>query len=131
MPRTAASAVSWLSKSPRWNSTAPVLMCGWMFSIRPLLRLSTTRTRAPLATRASTRCDPMKDAPPVTRVLVADQFIDCSFDRLLGLFGSVGSDGSCDCRPLPGRGFGHDVAAEHEHVHPGAEKTVERFGRLM
>src|ERR1051325_698839 len=37
-----------------------------MFSRWPLLRSSATRTTAPRATRPSTRCDPMNDAPPVT-----------------------------------------------------------------
>src|SRR5438270_7458544 len=34
---------------------------------RPVLRASRTRTRRPGAVRASTRWEPMKPAPPVTR----------------------------------------------------------------
>src|SRR3989442_3828056 len=40
-----------------------------MLSSLPLLKLSTTPTVAPRSTNASTRCDPMNDAPPVTSVL--------------------------------------------------------------
>src|ERR1700722_11161582 len=40
------------------------------FSAFPVVKLSTTRTTCSSATRASTRCDPRKPAPPVTRQTV-------------------------------------------------------------
>src|ERR1700752_4188014 len=39
-----------------------------MFSIRPVHRLSEQTTSSPRAIRASQRWEPMKPAPPVTRV---------------------------------------------------------------
>src|ERR1700688_3287694 len=50
-----------------------------MFSSLPLLRLSTTRTLAPRTTRASTKADPIKEAPPVTNTRVFAQFIVFAF----------------------------------------------------
>src|SRR5579864_5051968 len=44
-----------------------------MFSSLPLEKSSTTRTCAPRASSASTRFEPMKDAPPVTRTLLPFQ----------------------------------------------------------
>jgi hypothetical protein len=35
---------------------------------RPVARLSTTRTSKPFPNSASTRCEPMKPAPPVTSI---------------------------------------------------------------
>ena len=67
------------SRSTTCSSTVPRERCSARFSRRPLLRLSATRTRAPRATRASTRCEPMNDAPPVTRVGLSRQ----SMGRLL------------------------------------------------
>src|SRR3990172_1407665 len=60
-----------------------------MFSILPLLRSSTTRTAAPRSTSASTKCEPMKDAPPVTRTLRLLQ----SIEALQGIHGV--SDPGC------------------------------------
>ncbi len=51
------------SSTPR--SSAPV-----RFSRRPVEMLSTTVTSSPRSTRASTRFEPMKPAPPVTRVRI-------------------------------------------------------------
>src|SRR5690348_2876010 len=45
------------------------------FSRLPLLRLSTTRTLAPFSSRASTRCEPINEAPPVTRIFLPVQFM--------------------------------------------------------
>src|ERR1700680_373586 len=58
-----------------------------MFSTFPLVRSSTTRTWAPRATSASTRCEPMNDAPPVTRTFFRLQMMPSSgpggfFDHL-------------------------------------------------
>ena len=41
------------------------------FSVRPVDRSSSTSTESPRATSASTRCEPMKPAPPVTRARTA------------------------------------------------------------
>src|SRR5262249_52666172 len=42
------------------------LMCA-RFSRSPVLKSSKTRTRHPLVVRASTKCEPMNPAPPVTK----------------------------------------------------------------
>src|SRR5215469_13757820 len=46
-----------------------------MFSIRPVDRLSAHTTSSPRATRASQRCEPIKPAPPVTRVRILDSLL--------------------------------------------------------
>src|SRR5262245_54738151 len=61
-------AASTAAGSPR--SASAISGAGRMparFSRRPVVRLSSTRTRRPCATRVSTRCEPIKPAPPVTR----------------------------------------------------------------
>src|SRR5579863_9222885 len=50
-----------------------------MFSILPLVRSSTTWTRAPRSTKASTRCDPMNEVPPVTRTFLRSQMMASVF----------------------------------------------------
>src|SRR5437764_15135002 len=49
--------------------------CFCRFSFLPLLMLSSTRTSAPRSTNASTRCEPIKEAPPVTKTRFCLQFI--------------------------------------------------------
>src|SRR5439155_7327935 len=59
------------------SSTALSSIWCWMFDSNPLLKSSTTRTAAaPRSSRESTRCDPMNDAPPVTRTRLDDQLVD-------------------------------------------------------
>src|ERR1700732_2664610 len=59
--------------------------CAARFSRRPLLKLSTTRTSAPRSTRASTRAEPINEAPPVTSTRLLFQFIIISLvSDLLG-----------------------------------------------
>src|SRR5277367_2342420 len=53
--------------------TRPFFTWASMFSSLPLVRSSTTCTRAPRASKASTRCDPIKDAPPVTSTFLRSQ----------------------------------------------------------
>ena len=61
------------SRSELWNSIPPCSQYLRRFSTRPLLRSSTTRTRAPRSTSASTRWEPMNEAPPVTRTVLPFQ----------------------------------------------------------
>src|SRR5688572_19519168 len=112
MPSTASAATPSSLRSAWMNSTSPLSMCVLMLSIRPLERLSTTRTVDPRAINASTRCDPMKDAPPVTS------------DRVLC---------HCICCLLDGRHLqsGDDMISENDDVHPRAEETIERLPRVM
>src|SRR5262249_16392441 len=59
----------------------------WMNSIRsigklaglPVLRSSRTRTRRPAAASASTRCEPMNPAPPVTRHWPTRRLLEIGF----------------------------------------------------
>src|SRR5690348_11384122 len=53
--------------------TRPELTWAWMFSRRPLDTSSTTRTCAPREISASTRFEPMNDAPPVTNAFLCCQ----------------------------------------------------------
>src|SRR5260370_4759781 len=50
-----------------------------MFSARPVLRSSTTCTEWPWDRRNSTRCDPMKPAPPVTRMRIIQLVLELCF----------------------------------------------------
>ena len=59
-PRRAASRMSPSMNSMRSRKPS-------MLDSRPVLRLSSTRTRSPRATNASAMWEPMKPAPPVTR----------------------------------------------------------------
>src|SRR4029077_16977675 len=52
-----------------------------MFSTFPLVSSSTMRTWAPRATSASTRCEPINDAPPVTRTFLRLQMVPSSSSR--------------------------------------------------
>src|SRR5713226_868515 len=52
-----------------------------MFSKRPVLRLSITRTDAPRAASVSAICEPMKPAPPVTRAM-PERAMDIRYFRL-------------------------------------------------
>src|SRR5262249_21935723 len=91
-----------------------------MFSRLPLLRLSTTRTRAPRSTSASTRWEPMNDAPPVTSTRLPFQSIRgislCSFNDSFRE----------RCVLLLQRHRPHD-----ERVHLRPEEAVKRFGGSM
>ena len=74
---TLAIAARWNTPSTpaiaAWTNAASVTLprassaAGARFSIRPVERSSTTLTVSPRASRASTRCDPIKPHPPVTR----------------------------------------------------------------
>src|SRR5579883_864734 len=75
MPRTASRAVSPSSRSPSTSSMLPSASARARCSRFPLEKLSTTRTRAPFATSASTRVEPINEAPPVTNTLVFIQSI--------------------------------------------------------
>ena len=46
---------------------SPCFEANARFASRPSAKLSSTRTARPSASSRSTRCDPMKPAPPVTR----------------------------------------------------------------
>ena len=61
-PATARATTAASATEPRISSAA-----GSRFSSRPVERSSSTRTVWPSSRRPSTRCDPMKPAPPVTR----------------------------------------------------------------
>ena len=77
---TTASQPSAASRMRTSSRTSPSITCSpappWAarahapsrFSSLPVLKSSTTRTSDPLMSSASTTCDPMKPAPPVTRV---------------------------------------------------------------
>src|SRR5438876_2913218 len=73
MPSTACSATPGVLRSAWTSSTRPASTCPLILSRFPLLRLSTTRTRAPRSTSASTRWEPMNEAPPVTRTVLPFQ----------------------------------------------------------
>src|SRR5437763_6283468 len=55
------------------NSKSGFSESAWKFSLEPVMKLSSARTRVPRASKASQRCEPMKPAPPETtaRSLVA------------------------------------------------------------
>ena len=61
VPATAVATVAGSASEPTTSSAS-----GCTFSLRPVERSSSTRTPCPAATSASTRCEPMKPAPPVT-----------------------------------------------------------------
>src|SRR6476620_1890735 len=95
---SAIAAASVMSAS---TSSAPLASAWSRFSRRPVDRSSTTTTGSPRSTSASTRWEPMKPAPPVTRAFME--------------WGSVltGGDGpelsrlqQCDQRPVLDRGQG-------------------------
>src|SRR5207245_80778 len=54
-------------------SSAPVLVCSSpaRFDQRPVVTLSRTTTWWPWHSKRRTRCDPMKPAPPASRILMA------------------------------------------------------------
>src|SRR5258705_13552268 len=95
------------------NLTSPESMNRRMFSIRPLVRLSTTRTDAPRASSASTRCDPMNEAPPVTSTVRLCQCM-CRH-RLFDMYVR----------------FDQHALTQNQHVHPRSQEAVERFGRAQ
>src|SRR5579859_2365892 len=61
------------------NSMRPLSRWALRFSRLPLLKLSTTRMPAPFSMSESTRCEPIKEAPPVTRTFLPVQFMVVSF----------------------------------------------------
>src|SRR5689334_4241877 len=65
MPSTARPISCGLRKSPWTNSTS--LSTLTRFSFFPVLKLSKTRTELPRFTKASTICEPINPAPPVTK----------------------------------------------------------------
>ena len=70
-PRASRSrAATRPGRASRMSSTtsfAPRASAGSMFALRPVERLSSTTTSSPRSSSASTRLEPMKPAPPVTR----------------------------------------------------------------
>src|ERR1700722_6611098 len=84
----------------------------------PLVRSSTTCTRAPLSSRESTRCEPIKDAPPVTRTFLLFQIGASVFFA---------------------RHFFHDLNESFEFVYssifsggfPGATAHFDKFGGVI
>src|SRR5437667_7802130 len=62
-PATARRTTTASRRSPSTTSTSRAVR----FSRRPVEKSSSTRTRSPRPTSASTRLEPMKPAPPVTR----------------------------------------------------------------
>src|SRR5262249_41103165 len=64
-PPRACRTVSGSVTQPSNTSTLPRTAARLAGS--PVLKLSSTRTSCPRATSASTRCEPMNPAPPVTR----------------------------------------------------------------
>src|SRR5439155_13701722 len=55
------------SRSPPRRSASTKLAAGLRFRRRPVARLSSASTWWPASSSASTTCEPMKPAPPVTR----------------------------------------------------------------
>ena len=66
-PRRPGSATAARSRMSISTSRAPPASAPSRFSRRPVERSSTTVTASPRASRASTRFEPMKPAPPVTK----------------------------------------------------------------
>ena len=62
--------------------TVPVSVSGYFsskgskFSILPVAKLSRTLTLCPRSNSASVRLDPMKPAPPVTKILFIQHILD-------------------------------------------------------
>src|SRR5262245_57164467 len=83
MPRTASSATAGSERSPSMSWTRLALTCDRTLSSLPLVRLSTIRTAAPRSSSASTRWDPMNEAPPVTSVR---DLRHCMFLSLVDLY---------------------------------------------
>src|SRR3954449_10689233 len=70
-----SSTASASRMSSSWSSASPAPE---RFSRRPVERSSTTVTSSPRASRASTRLEPMKPAPPVTKVLIRSPILEGS-----------------------------------------------------
>src|SRR5918992_1792925 len=96
---TSACAARWKTRSGRtssksassgrWMSCSCTCAAPFRFSRRPVAKLSTTCPSSPRSSRASTRCEPMNPAPPVTTALMA-----VSLQRVGFLVAIEGIDGS-------------------------------------
>src|SRR4051794_14561946 len=138
-------------------STAPRPSAPSRFERRPVERSSSTSTASPRASRASTRLEPMKPAPPVTRAFISARharhtgpvriWVDFTntahvivLRPLVELLLDDGHDVELTARPLShtvelledwGRPF--TVLGRHGGVakHEKARAAVDRVGRLV